>query len=322
MPKVYVTGEIEENGIELLKRHGFEVDINSGNQGLSHAHLKEIFSRFEAVISLVSDMIDSEVIKAASDDFKIISNYAVGFDNIDVLAAKRRGIVVCNTPGIAADSVAEHTFMLILACAKRVIEADRYVRTGKYTRWDPKLFVSPALWGQTLGIIGLGKIGTYVGHIGYGGFKMRILYCDVEEAPDFELLTEAQRVSLEKLLKESDVISVHAPLNEKTKHLISKDEFKMMKETAIVVNTGRGPIIDQEALIWALKEKEIRAAGLDVYEDEYHVPQELRTMGNVVLTPHMASATVETREAMSRIAAQNIIDVFAGKEPEGLVKVS
>jgi glyoxylate reductase len=322
MPKVYITGEIENNGIELLKRHGFETEKRAENQNLSHAHLKEIFSRFEAVITLVSDKIDSEIIKASSEDFRVISNYAVGFDNIDVLTAKRRGIIVCNTQGIASDSVAEHTFMLILACAKRVIEADRYVRAGKYTRWDPKLFVSPALWGQTLGIIGLGKIGIYVGHIGYGGFKMRILYSDVEASEDFELLTEAQRVSLERLLKESDVISVHAPLNEKTKHLISTEEFKLMKATAIIVNTGRGPIIDQDALITALKEKEIRAAGLDVYEDEYHVPQELKTLGNVVLTPHMASATVETREAMSRIAAQNIIDVFAGKEPEGLVVVN
>lgn len=321
MPNVFITGEIEDNGIKLLKHHGFEVEINTANQGLSHAHLKEIFTRFDAVVCLVSDNIDSGIIKNASKDFRVISNYAVGFDNIDVLAAKRRAIIVCNTPGIAADSVAEHTFMLILACAKRVVEADRYVRSGKYTRWDPKLFVSPALWGQTLGIIGLGKIGTYVGHIAYGGFKMRILYSDVEASPDFELLTEAQKVSLERLLKESDVISVHTPLNEKTRHLISTDEFKLMKETAIIVNTGRGPIIDQQALISALKEKEIRAAGLDVYEEEYDVPQDLKTMGNVVLTPHMASATLETREAMSRIAAQNVIDVFAGKEPEGLVKV-
>lgn len=318
--RVFITGQIETNGIDLLKRHGFEVDINDSD-GLSRSHLQEVFGKYDAVITLVSDKIDDEIIRVASPEFRLISNYAVGFDNIDVLAAKRRGISVCNTPGVAADSVAEHTFMLVLACAKRVIEADRYVRAGKYTRWDPKLFLSPALWGQTIGIIGLGKIGTYVGHIAYGGFKMKVLYDDVEESPDFELLTEAKRVSLEHLLKESDVITVHVPLNDRTHHLIGRDQFKLMKETAIIVNTCRGPIIDQKALIWALKEKMIHAAGLDVYEEEYHIPHELSVLSNVVLTPHMASATIETREQMSKIAAQNIIDVFEGKEPDGLVKV-
>ena len=315
MPKVYITGEIENNGIELLKRHGFEVEICSENQNLSHAHLKEIFSKFDAVVSLVSDKIDSEIIKAASADFLVIANYAVGFDNIDVLAASRRGIIVCNTPGIAADSVAEHTFMLILACAKRVIEADRYVRAGKYVRWEPKLFVSPALWGQTLGIIGLGKIGTYVGHIGYGGFKMRILYSDVEASEDFELLTEAKRVSLERLIRESDVISVHAPLNEKTRHLISTEEFKQMKDTAIIVNTGRGPIIDQDALVSALKENEIRAAGLDVYEREPLVSADLLQSDNLVLLPHLGSATRQTREAMGFRVLENVAAFFEGREP-------
>lgn len=319
--RVYITGAIETNGIDLLKRHGFDVDVNDSD-GLSRSHLLEVFEKYDAVISIVSDKIDNDIIRAASSEFKVISNYAVGFDNIDVLAAKRRGIVVCNTPGVAADSVAEHTFMLVLACAKRVIEADRYVRAGKYTRWDPKLFLSPALWGQTIGIVGLGKIGTYVGHIAYGGFKMRVLYDDVEDSPDFELLTEAKRVTLERLLKESDVITLHAPLNDKTHHLIGRDEFKLMKETAIIVNTGRGPLIDQKALIWALKENVIHAAGLDVFEEEYHIPHELSALNNVVLTPHMASATVETREEMSKIAAQNIIDVFENRDPEGLVRVN
>lgn len=319
MPKVFITGEIENIGVDLLKHHGFEVKTND-QHNLPHSQIIEIFSRFDAVITLVSDKIDEEVIRAASPDFKVISNYATGFDNIDVLAAKRRGIVVTSTPGVSAAAVAEHTFMLIMACVKRVIEADRFVRLGKYCRWDPNLFVSPQIWGKTIGIVGLGHIGSYVASIAFGGFKMKVLYHDINSSPDFEMLTEAQQASLERLLKDSDVVSMNLPLTDKTRHMIGREELKLMKDTAILVNTGRGATIDEEALIWALKEKVIRGAGLDVFEDEFHIPHELTTLGNVVLTPHIASATIEARDAMSKLAARNVIDVFEGKEPEGIVK--
>ena len=181
-------------------------------------------------------------------------------------------------------------------------------------------FISPQIWGKTIGIIGLGKIGTFVAQIAFGGFRMKILYFDLERAEDFELITEAKQVSIPELLRESDIVTLHCPLTEKTKHLIGAEELRTMKKTAILINTSRGPVIDEAALITALKDNVIAAAGLDVYEHEPNVPEELRTMPNVILTPHSASATSETREAMSRIAAENIIAVFEGREPFGLVK--
>lgn len=321
MNKVFITGQIEENGLALLKNKGFKVDGLSKN-AVSEAQLKEIFAAYDAVITMVSDKIDEDLISHASPKLKIIANYGVGFDNIDVLGAKRKGIVVANTPGVAGESVAEHTFALILACSKHLIEADRYVRQGHYHRWDPKAFLSPQIWGKTLGIIGLGRIGTYVGHIAFGGFKMKVLYSDVNRSEDFEMLTEAKYVPMDTLLASADVVSLHAPLTPQTKHMIGREQFKKMKNEAIFINTARGPIVDEKALIWALKEKEIAAAGLDVYENEAQIPADLKALSSVVLTPHTASATFETRQQMSEIAAQNIVDVFSGKTPLGLVTVS
>lgn len=320
MHKIFITGQIEENGIELLRKKGLKVDV-SGKGTVTDAQLAEVFSGYDGVITMVSNKIDEDLISLASSKLKIIANYGVGFDNIDVLCAKRKGIVVTNTPGVAGESVAEHAFALILACAKHLIEADRFVRQGHYHQWDPKAFLSPQIWGKTIGIIGLGRIGTYVGHIAFGGFKMKILYSDVIRSEDFEMITEAKYVPMEILLTQADVVSLHAPLTPQTKHMIGREQFKKMKKSAIFVNTARGPIVNEDALIWALKEKEIAAAGLDVYENEAQIPAELRALSNVVLTPHTASATLETREQMSRIAAQNVIDVFSGKTPFGLVSV-
>jgi glyoxylate reductase len=322
MPKIYITSTIPRAGINLLKKKGLVTDVNKSARPVGREELKHIFSKYDAVLTSVADHINDEVISHASSRLKVIANYAVGFDNIDVLAAKRRGIVVCNTPGVAGEAVAEHAFALILACRKKIIEADRFVRTGKYKSWDAMLYVSPQLWGKTIGIVGLGRIGTYVGHIAYGGFKMNILYHDTKRAEDFEMLTEAKFSSLENLLKNSDVVTLHVPLTRETRHLISGKEFKMMKDDAILINTSRGPVVDEDALIDALRERKIAAAGLDVYEHEPHVPHELTTLGNAILTPHTASATVECRDEMARIAAENIIDVFAGKIPFGLVNVS
>ena len=322
MKRVYITYKIPDLCSQLLRKRGFDVDVNDNNNNLTKSELVEIFSKYNAVLCMMTDKVDEEVIDAASGNLKIIANYAVGFDNIDVLYAKKHGIVVANTPGVAGESVAEHTFMLILACAKKVIEADKFVRRGKYHRWDPLAFLTPQIWGKTIGIVGLGRIGTYVGHIAYGGFKMNILYYDVVRSEDFEMLTEAKYVSLDRLLSAADVITIHVPLLATTKHLIGKRELSMMRESAILINTERGPVVDEKALIWALLEKKIAAAGLDVYENEPTVPYGLKTLGNVVLTPHIASATIETREAMAKITAENIIAVFEGKNPPGLVNVS
>ena len=321
MPSVYITSQIPQIGINLLKQKGFTVETNNSGKYLTKDQLKNVFYRYNAVLIMMTDKIDMDILKSASSNLKVIANYAVGYDNIDVLDAKRKGIIVTNTPGVASESVAEHTFLLIFAASKKLIEADKFVRLGKYQKWDPMSFLSSQIWGKTIGIIGLGKIGIFVGQIAYSGLRMKILYYDIARAEDFELLTEAKFTSLDQLLKEADIITIHCPLTEKTRHLIGNEQFDLMKKSAILINTARGPIIDENALIEALKNGKIAAAGLDVFEFEPQISEDLIRLPNVVLTPHIASATIETRGAMSRIAAENIIAVFEGKTPFGLIKV-
>jgi len=321
MPSVYITSFIPKECTEILQSKGFDVQVNQQNRDLTKKELMDVFSKYDAVITLMTDKIDRDVLSAVSKKLRAVANYAVGYDNIDTTFAAKKNITVCNTPGVASESVAEHTFLLIFACAKRVIEADKFVRLGKYQRWDPMAFLSNQIWGKTIGIVGLGKIGTFVAQIAFGGLRMKILYSDVSRSEDFELLTEARYCSVDELLKESDIVTLHVPLTVETHHLISKEELKIMKDTAILINTARGPIVNQEDLIWALKNKEIASAGLDVFEHEPDIAHELTILDNVVLTPHIASATVETRLSMAKITAQNIIDIFEGKKPYGLVKV-
>lgn len=321
MPRVFICHPIPDIGIRMLTNKGFKVQSAKDANELTEADLSKALSEYDAVITLITNKISDKIISCASGKLKVIANYAVGYDNIDVAAANLRGIAVCNTPGVASESVAEHTFSLILALNKMLFEQDEYTRRGKYKKWDPDLYLSHQVWGQTIGIIGLGRIGTFVGQIAYGGFRMKILYFDVKRAEDFELIYEAQYKSVDEILKEADIVSLHVPLSEKTKHLISKNQFKLMKKSAYLINTARGPIIDEKALVWALKEKLIAGTGLDVYENEPDFSKELTKMTNVILTPHTASATFETRDQMARISAQNVIDVFEGKEPQGLVKL-
>jgi len=322
MPKVFVTGLIPDVGILLLRRKGFSVDVNDSGRDLTKDGLKKILKEYDAVISLVNDKLDSNILGAASLKLKVLANYAVGYDNIDLSAASQKGIIVCNTPGVANESVAEHVFALIFACNKSTITTDKFVRDGKYKRWDPNLFLSHQVWGQTIGVIGLGRIGTFVGQIAYGGFRMSVMYFDIKRAEDFELICEARYATVSEILKEADIVTLHVPLTEKTKHMIGRDQLKIMKKSAILINTSRGPVVEEKALTWALREKVIAAAGLDVFEFEPDVSRELLKLENVVVTPHIASATYETRETMSRIAAQNIIDVFEGRTPQGLVKLA
>lgn len=321
MASVYICDVIEENGINLLKSHGFTFDINKSGRDLSFDELKKVFSKYDAVVTMVNNKIDEKLIKSASRKLKVIANYAVGFDNIDIKSAAKRKITVCNTPGVASESVAEHTFALVLALNKHLFAADRFVRSGKFFKFDPNLFLSAQLWGQTIGVIGLGKIGTFVAQIAYGGFRMKVLYFDKKRSEDFELIYGAQFRDIEMILTHSDIVTLHIPLTDETRHLIGRRELKLMKKSAILINTARGPIVDEEALIWALREKEIAGCAIDVFEREPQISHELFTFDNVIVTPHTASATIETREKMSQIAAQNIIDVFEGGEPLGLVRV-
>src|SRR3989344_7160907 len=307
MPRVYITDTIPKNGIALLARHGFEVEINESGLDLSQDELKKIFDSYDAVIAMVNNKIDSTIIKSSSKKLKVIANFAVGYDNIDLEQAEKKKIIVTNTPGVASESVAEHIFSLILALNKQLFSADKFVREGKFTRFDPSLFVSRQVWGQTIGIIGLGRIGTFVAQIAYGGFKMQILYFDTKRAEDFELIYEAKLWDVDTILKQADIVTLHVPLSKNTRHLISREKLKLMKNSAILINTTRGPVVSEDALVWALKSGEIAGAGLDVFENEPYISADLLHLENVILTPHTASATIETREKMSQIAAQNII---------------
>lgn len=320
-PKVYISGKIANNGLRILQNKGYLVDINDSGNDLSRDKLEKVIASYDAVITMITDSIDKNLLKSASDKLKVISNYAVGFDNIDVEEANKKGVTVCNTPGVASESVAEHTFAMIFALSKQLIKANKFVLDGKYKKWDPNAFLNHQLWGQTIGIIGLGRIGTFVGQIAYGGFRMKILYHDLVRAEDFEMLTEAEYCGLDQILKEADIVTIHLPLTSSTKHLIGRGELKKMKNSAMLINTARGPIVDEEALVLALEEGEIAAVGLDVFEFEPKFSAELATMDNVILTPHIGSATFETREKTSEIAAQNIIDFFEGKTPIGLVRI-
>jgi glyoxylate reductase len=261
----------------------------------------------------LTDRIDKEFIDK-NLQLKIIANYAVGFDNIDTKYANQKGIIVTNTPDVLTPAVADITFGLLVVVARRIIEADSFTRKGKYKGWQPDLFLGQEIYGKTLGIIGLGRIGTAVAERAKG-FSMKILYNTRTRDKQIEERLNAKYTSINSLLKESDFISLHVPLTPETKHLISKEQLNMMKKTAILVNTSRGPIVDEKALVQALKQKKIAGAALDVYEFEPKLSSDLKNLKNIVLTPHIASASVEARSAMGELATKNIIAVLQGKRP-------
>ncbi|MFH1193754.1 MAG: D-glycerate dehydrogenase [bacterium] len=324
---VYITRKIPPSGIEMLKKQkGFKFVVSPHDRVLTKKELIKNAKGCDALLSLLTDKIDGEVMKGIGKQLKIIANYAVGFDNIDLPAAKALGIMVTNTPGPEISrSVAEHTVALILACAKRIAESDRFTRAKKYQGWAPMMLLGSNLYGKTLGIVGLGAIGREVAKM-MKAFEMDIVYFDVKPDKDFEKQFGAKYLTVAELLKKSDFVTLHVPLLPTTKYMIDEKALAMMKKTAFIVNTSRGPIIKEKALLKALKEKKIAGAALDVYECEPAIDcdltdkLELRKMENVVLTPHTASAAIETRERMGQVAAQNIIAAFSGKTPPNLVR--
>ncbi len=319
MMRVYVTRPILGEGLEILKEKGHEVVVNPENKVLSKEELKNCADGFDAVVTVIPDQVDAEVI-ASWHNVKIIANYAVGFDNIDVAAAASAGKVVTNTPGVLTEAVAEHTFALMLALAKKIIPADSYVRSGAYKQWEPMGFLGAQIWGKTLGVVGLGRIGKFVSEIANDGFRMNVIYFDHHRDEELEMTNKGMKYStLEELLRVSDFVSIHVPLTPDTKHLINTNTLALMKPTAFLINTARGPIIDEAALVSALKSKKIAGAGLDVYEAEPALAEGLSDLENVVLTPHTASATYEARGAMSKIVAENILAVFEGKDAPNVV---
>lgn len=313
--KILITHEIPDRGIVLLKNEGYEVTVGSAfNKEELIAELTR--DRYDAVLCDLNDKIDGEILDAAGKQCRIFANYAVGFDNFDLQAAKERGVIVTNTPGVLSDTVAEHTFALVLAIAHRVAEGDRFMRAGKYHGWEPMLLLGTDVSKKTLGVIGLGRIGSRVAYHAVRGFDMKVMYYDPKRNEQFEKEFGAEfRPAVEDILREADFISIHVPLLPATRHLINAERLAMMKKTAYLINTSRGPIVDEPALVTALKNGVIRGAALDVFENEPALVPGMAELENVIVTPHIASATEETRQAMSELAARNIIAVLGGTAP-------
>ncbi len=322
--RILITREIPKNGLTLLREHGFEVDVCPGTTGDAPLSQEELLSHlrqnsYDGIISLLTDKIDATLMEAAPS-VKIVANYAAGFNNIDLAEAKKRGIVATNTPGVSSLAVAEHAIALMLALTTRIVEADLFTKKGKYKGWSPMAFIGTDLSGKTLGLIGVGSIGIEVARIAAQGFAMKILYYDVVPNEKIEKDYHAQRITtVEEMLPQADVVSLHVPLLDSTHHLINAARLNMMKKSAFLVNTSRGPVVDENALVTALKERVIAGAALDVFEFEPELAPGLASLENVILTPHIASARDHARAEMARIAAQNIIDFFDGKKPQNQV---
>ncbi|MEK7646977.1 MAG: D-glycerate dehydrogenase [Patescibacteria group bacterium] len=322
MVKIFVTRKIPDAGIEKLKER-FEVAVNPHDRVLSKDELIAALhaDKYDAVLCLLTDKIDAEIFDAAGPQCKIFANYAVGFDNIDLAAARAKNIMISNTPGVLTDTVAEHTFALMLAISHRIAEADKFTKAGKYTGWAPELLLGTDLSHKTIGIVGLGRIGSRVAHHAVGGFDARVIYYDVKRNEAFEKEFGAEfKENLDDLLCEADFVSLHVPLLPATKHLINAERLKLMKPLAYLINTSRGPVVDEAALVSALQNKTIKGAALDVFENEPKLAPGLTELDNVIITPHIASATEETRSKMSEMAADNIIAALSGNVPPNLVK--
>ena len=310
--KVFVTRKIPGDAVKRLKKD-FEVKVYPKDEKIPRKELIKGVKWCDALLCLLTEKIDKEVIDA-NPNLKIISNYAVGYNNIDVAYATKKGIPVCNTPSMeVVDAVAEHALTLLLAVAKRIHEDETYVRMHKWKAWEPSLLLGTQIKGKTLGIIGLGRIGKGVAERAGHGLGMNIIYNDIKRDIKFEKKYRAKKVSLTTLLKKSDFITIHVALNKQTHHLIGKKEISLMKKTAYLINTSRGPVIDEKALTKALIQKKIAGAGLDVHETEPSKNHPLHKLGNCILTPHTASATVEVRLQMGADAANNIISILKKK---------
>jgi len=312
--------------LEKLTVNGNEVIISEFDRPLTPEELLKKSDGVDALLSLLTDRIDADLMDAIGPQLKIISNYAVGFDNVDIKAAADRGIIVTNTPSTEVnEAVAEHTWALILALARRIVESDEFVRhqgyfaeTGGYKGWEPDLFLGPSVKGKTLGIIGLGRIGSMVA-IRAKGYDLTVLYNKHEPDPEVEKELGIKFVSLDELLATSDFVTLHVPLTDETRGMINKSAFDKMKKGSYLVNTARGPIVDESDLIEALESGKLTAAALDVFESEPNVSPKLISMPNVIMTPHIASATFEARRKMGEQAVGAILDVTSGVKPENMV---
>jgi len=297
----------------IRKEH--DVEVNPYDRVLTREELLQAVKGRDGILCLLTDKIDAEFFDAAGPQLKVVSNYAVGYDNIDVDEATKRGIVVTNTPGVLTETTADLAWALIMSVARRIVEADKFTRAGKYEGWAPMLFLGQDVHGKTLGIVGMGRIGQAVARRAKG-FNMKVLYNDIRRIPEeLEKELNATFASMDEVIENSDFISLHTYLSPETYHLINEEKLKRMKKTAYLINTSRGPVIDEAALVKALKEGWIAGAGLDVYEFEPKLVPGLAECENAVLLPHIASASVETRTKMATMAAENLLAVLAGRMP-------
>ena len=311
--KVFITRKISEKAVDLLRKEKFQVNVYKKDKPISKKELIKNIKDADGVISLLTEKFDKELIDKLSK-CKVIANYAVGFNNIDVIYAAKKKIIVTNTPDVLTDSTADIAMSLILSCSRRLIEGERLIRQGKFKGWQPNLFLGLELKDKIVGIVGAGRIGTEAA-IRAKAFKAKIVYFSRSRNYDLEKRTGAVKLSLNSLLKKSDIISIHLPLNEKTYRLLDREKLSLLKKSAIIVNTARGEIVDEKELIKILKQRKIFSAGFDVYENEPSINPELLKLDNVVLLPHIGSATEEARTAMALLAAKNVINVLKGKQP-------
>ena len=318
-PKIYVTRELPERGLNIIRQH-FEIEVWPEYAPPPKKTIIEKAKNVDALATLLSDKIDAEVYNAAPK-LKIVSQLAVGFDNIDLAEATKRGIYVTNTPEVLTDTTADFAWALLMAVARRVVEADKYVRTGQWkVGWHPAMLTGRDVFGTTIGIVGAGRIGYAMAKRALG-FDMKVLFYDVIPRPEIEKLG-AKKVDLTTLLRQSDFVTIHVPLMKETHHFINEEKLRLMKKTAYIINNSRGPVVDEKALHAALKEGWIAGAGLDVFEQEpTPADNPLLKFDNVVVAPHISSASLDTRAKMSEMVADNLVSFFQGKQPPNLVNL-
>jgi len=310
--KVFITRKIPDAAVKLLKDNKINVVVYQKDKQISRSELLQNILDADGIISLLSDKIDSTII-SCMNKCKVIANYAVGFNNIDINYAKQKGIIVTNTPDVLTDATADISIALTLACARNIIKGEKLVRNNKFKGWSPKLLLGVELKDKIFGILGAGRIGTATAIRAYA-FGTKIIYYSNSRNHYLELMTNARKTSLDFLLKHSDFISIHLPLTMKTSHLLDANKLSLLKKTAILINTARGEIVDERVLIKMLKTKKIFSAGFDVYENEPNINPELIKLDNVVLLPHLGSASFEARNKMAELAARNVIRVLSGKK--------
>jgi len=314
-PKIVVTRRIPEPAVEILREAG-DVWVSPDDRPLEVSELHDAISGADVVVTLLHDKVDDAFLDAAGDQLCAVCNVAVGFDNIDVPAATKRGVLVTNTPAVLTEATADLAMTLILAVTRRIGEGERLIRAREPWSWHMFMLLGTGLQGKTLGVVGMGAIGQSLARRAKA-FGMEIVYSDARQAPaEVEQELGARRVELDELLRTADVVSIHAPLMDETRHLINADTLALMKESAYLVNSARGPIVDEAALVDALKAGKIAGAGLDVYENEPETHPGLVDLDNVVLLPHLGSATIETRTAMGVLAAENAVLALRGERPK------